>query len=134
MTRLTKWGDTRTFEQIDAVIDGRAVLIEADCELAGEIGSGCRQTHDSPAEPPSVDFGVVSVAIRAVSDAETLEDLALTPEVIASAVGSVRSYVEGHTDQIARDILADEREAAEAAMWDAVDRAINERRERGLCR
>ena len=134
MSRRTTFHADREVEELPAEIDGRAVLIDGAVKLAGDIWPGCRQTWTSPEELPTVDIGIVSVSVSAATDAATLDAIDLTPELRAVGERTIRAWIEAHEDELSREILEDADERAAAAMDAAIDRRIDERRERGFCR
>lgn len=119
-------------EELEGVWAGRAVLIDVQYEAWGEVTPECPQTHWDPGEPSHLDIVDETFEVERVVDVESDTEVELTAELKAYAVEQATAYVKAHREAIDERWARDCVDAAEGAYWDAVDRAIDERKERGL--
>lgn len=122
----------QALEEVEGVWDGRAVLIDLKYEATGDVTPEVRQTMSDPGEPSHLEIDEETFTPERVVDVETGDELELTDALKAYAVQQAEAYVKTHREQIDERWSQECADSAEGAYWDAVDRAIDERKERGL--
>lgn len=122
----------QALEEIDGTWAGRAVLIDVKYEASGDVTPEQRQTMSDPGEPAHIEIVDETFTPERVVDVESGDDVELTDDLKAYAVQQAEAHVKAHRDAIDERWSQECGDAAEGAYWDAVDRAIDERKERGL--